>query len=203
MNIPGTYAHHFAADGAIVTVRVPGSRVPVKATVSRRANLNHTPRIVGGARLRDWFRTTTRIGDVIRVRVENNDRIEIVTVRPRTWATGRRPAEGAGPERSTGRQEDHDVTNDARLLKLQPRTGGGRPPVTEREEHRTGAQGLRSRPSHGANLDRAQFRQTPYANGERRIRASRRVDIQQDLGIQPAHFVDPLERKLVDQVASE
>ena len=92
VNVPGAHAHHFTADGAIVEVSLPGSRVPVKATVSRRANLNRMPRILGGARLRDWFRTTTQVGDMIRVRVENSDHIEIVTARPRTRAASRRPA---------------------------------------------------------------------------------------------------------------
>ncbi|MDE0366812.1 MAG: hypothetical protein OXP09_14705 [Gammaproteobacteria bacterium] len=92
VNVPGVHSHHFAADGALVEVRLPGSRVPVKATVSRRANLNRTPRIVGGVRLRDWFQQTIRVGDMIRVRVENSAYIEIVTFRPRTRVTGRRPA---------------------------------------------------------------------------------------------------------------
>ena len=97
VNVPGAHAHHFASDGAAVDVRVPGSRVPVKATVNRRANLNHAPR-VAGARLRDWLQKNTRVGDVIRVRVENSDRIEIVTVTPCARATGRRPAASAETE---------------------------------------------------------------------------------------------------------
>ena len=101
VNVPGAHAHYFAADGAVVEVRVPGSRLPVKATVSRRANLSRTPRIVGGARLRDWFRTATRVGDLIRVRVENSDRIEIVTIRPRTRAAGRRRAVADGMARES------------------------------------------------------------------------------------------------------
>ena len=89
MYVPGAHAHFFAADGAVVEVYLPGRRRPVKATVSRRANLNRTPRIQGGARLRDWFRTTIRVGEAIRVRIQNSDCIEIVTIRPRTRVAGR------------------------------------------------------------------------------------------------------------------
>ncbi len=32
---------------------------------------------MGGARLRDWFQKTVRIGGSIRVRVESKDRIDI------------------------------------------------------------------------------------------------------------------------------
>ena len=98
VNVPGAHAHLFSADGAIVEVHLPGSRLPVNATVSRRANLNRTPRIVGGTRLRDWFRTNTRIGEAIRVRVESNALIKIVTVRPRTSPAGIRPALGIATE---------------------------------------------------------------------------------------------------------
>ena len=99
VNVPGAHAHRFETDGAVVEIQLPGKRLPVTATVSRRANLNRTPRILGGARLRDWFRTTTRVGDMIRVRVENNDHIEIVTVRPRPLAAGRALAVADGTQK--------------------------------------------------------------------------------------------------------
>ena len=76
-NVPRTHTHRFAADGRLVEIQLPGSDAPLQAKVNRRANLNGTPRIMGGARLRDWFQKTTRIGGSIRVRVQSKDRIDI------------------------------------------------------------------------------------------------------------------------------
>ena len=76
-NVPRTHTHRFAADGHLVEIRLLGSDAPLQAKVNRRANLNGTPRIMGGARLRDWFQKTIQIGGSIRVRVQSKDRIDI------------------------------------------------------------------------------------------------------------------------------
>ena len=77
-NVPRTHADRFPADGGLVEILLPGIEAPFQAKVNRRANVNGTPRIMGGTRLRDWFHKTTREGGSIRVRVHSRDRIDIV-----------------------------------------------------------------------------------------------------------------------------
>ena len=79
-NVPRAHEPGFAADGGLVEIRLPGRDTPLQAKVNRTANLNGTPRIMGGPRLRDWFQKTTRVGGLIRVRVQSKDCIEVVPV---------------------------------------------------------------------------------------------------------------------------
>ena len=61
-------------------IRLPRCDTPLRAVVNRRANVNGTPRIMGGTGLRNWFQKTTRAGGSIRVRVQSSDLIDIAPV---------------------------------------------------------------------------------------------------------------------------
>lgn len=57
-------------DGPIV-LRLSGSPTDLACRVDRRANLNHTPRIHGGAALRDWFQQHFSEGETVEVVIES------------------------------------------------------------------------------------------------------------------------------------
>lgn len=52
----GVSAQKFiGADGETIELYLGNSPVPILGTINRSANTNHTPRIMGGTQLRDWF----------------------------------------------------------------------------------------------------------------------------------------------------
>lgn len=63
-NIKTSDDHMFGQDGeTIVLVDKNGNELIAK--INRRANVNGTPRIMGGADLRDWFRENKKLGDTV------------------------------------------------------------------------------------------------------------------------------------------
>lgn len=42
---------------------------PIKGTINRSANTNHTPRLMGGVGLRDWFQAEFAVGEEMEVEV--------------------------------------------------------------------------------------------------------------------------------------
>lgn len=79
-NVPRAHTHRFPTDGGLIEIRLPRCDTPLRAVVNRRANVNGTPRIMGGTGLRNWFQKTTRVGGSIRVRVQSSDLIDIAPV---------------------------------------------------------------------------------------------------------------------------
>lgn len=57
------------ADGEMVEFHLPALDEPILGTINRRANLNGTPRLMGGTALRDWFQTWGKAGDRLEVTV--------------------------------------------------------------------------------------------------------------------------------------
>lgn len=62
---------YLGADGETVELLLGGESRPVLGTINRRANINATPRVMGGTALRDWFQANASVGDSIGVEVSS------------------------------------------------------------------------------------------------------------------------------------
>ncbi len=76
-NVPIDYERYFAGHGASISVDAPDLPNQINGKINRTANLNHTPRIMGGARFRDWLQAHTRMGDGVRVVIHDRKHIEV------------------------------------------------------------------------------------------------------------------------------
>lgn len=63
-------------DGDIIEIYCGESETPIVASINRRANVNSTPRIMGGVGLRAWF-GTMRVGEIVCVDVESRNSIRL------------------------------------------------------------------------------------------------------------------------------
>ena len=61
-------------DEGPVTLVLRGSQL-IEGRVNRRANLNGTARIMGGADLQDWFQRIHSEGDTVEVRIRTPERL--------------------------------------------------------------------------------------------------------------------------------
>lgn len=59
-----------------------GSDGSIQARVTRRANINGTARVMGGARLRDWFRQHYAMGDIVPIRFNSPDMLVLAVRSP-------------------------------------------------------------------------------------------------------------------------
>ena len=59
-NVPIQYARHFGGDLEKINMLVPHHPLPIVGYISRTANSNGTPRIMGGRELLKWFRRESR-----------------------------------------------------------------------------------------------------------------------------------------------
>lgn len=76
-NVPVDFARYFAAHGAELRIRLPGRPMPIHAHINRTVNSNDTPRVMGGAHLRDWFQDRLRLNAPVLVIVHSREEIEI------------------------------------------------------------------------------------------------------------------------------
>lgn len=65
-NIKLDFDHLVRSDDGPVTLQLGNSGF-VQGYVNRRANINGTARVMGGASLRDWFRQNYAMGDIVPV----------------------------------------------------------------------------------------------------------------------------------------
>ena len=56
----------------------------IDGKIDRSANLNKTPRIMGGAPLRDWFQANCHVGDIVYVDLTSKSEIRITKTDPRS-----------------------------------------------------------------------------------------------------------------------
>jgi hypothetical protein len=59
-NVPVQYAPHFGGDLQKISIIVPHRQLPITGYISRAANSNGTPRVMGGRELQKWFRRESR-----------------------------------------------------------------------------------------------------------------------------------------------
>ena len=65
-NVGVSAQRHLGTDGETIELFLGSSNTPVLGMINRRVNTNGTPRIMGGAKLRDWFHTHAHeMGDVV------------------------------------------------------------------------------------------------------------------------------------------
>ena len=64
-------------DNGPVTIELGGSHRSIEGRVDRNANQNGTPRVFGGAELRNWLQNTFSMGDRVQVQVLRPDALRI------------------------------------------------------------------------------------------------------------------------------
>lgn len=77
-NVRVPFEHLFGGDGEDVEIFVQGGEDPITGMINRTANRNGTPRIMGGAALRDWFRAAAEEGQALQVDVRTKNSIRLV-----------------------------------------------------------------------------------------------------------------------------
>lgn len=65
------------SDGEAIEFFLGAAASPVLGTINRRANLNGTPRLMGGTAVRDWFAQTGQIGDTLHIEVYSPQSIRV------------------------------------------------------------------------------------------------------------------------------
>lgn len=68
-NVPVTYKHLFAGDGAHIDIHLGEGGKAIPGTINRAANLTGAPRIMGGAAMRDWIRRNCKLKGKLRIEV--------------------------------------------------------------------------------------------------------------------------------------
>lgn len=79
-NVPVRAASAYGTDKEKIQIYCGGSRVLIAGHINRTANVNGTPRIMGGVSLRNWFMKTFDEGDVAQINVVDKNSIEISKV---------------------------------------------------------------------------------------------------------------------------
>src|SRR5438093_8246914 len=75
-NVTVDFDRFVSSDGPVELV-LGTSRQTIESRIDRGANRNGTPRIMGGAKLRDWFQANYAEGDVIEVDLSSFSSIQI------------------------------------------------------------------------------------------------------------------------------
>lgn len=81
-NVPAKEAHRFGGDGQRIELFLGDAVEPVIGTINRSAVKNGAPRIMGGARVRDWLQAHVAEGAACVVEVLSPVSIRLVTARP-------------------------------------------------------------------------------------------------------------------------
>ena len=76
-NVPVAHEQSFGTDGQQVDIFCGKMPQPITGSINRRCNMNNTPRIMGGAGLRDWFQLNAALMGTITVSVLSPSTIQI------------------------------------------------------------------------------------------------------------------------------
>lgn len=68
-NVPVQHAPLFGGDLEKITILVPHRQLPIIGYISRSANANGTPRVMGGRELQKWFRRECRLMGKVNVEI--------------------------------------------------------------------------------------------------------------------------------------
>ncbi|CAM7633513.1 hypothetical protein ABIE11_000693 [Lelliottia sp. 489] len=68
-NVPTSSSHEFSHDGDNLSIVNSDGTVMLTAIINRTANKSHTPRIMGGIGLREFFQESYKIGDSVSFRM--------------------------------------------------------------------------------------------------------------------------------------
>ncbi len=75
-NVPVDHAQSFAADGQQIDILCGNAPRPITGSINRRCNVNNTPRIMGGAGLRDWLQANAAMMEEVTVSVFSPNAIQ-------------------------------------------------------------------------------------------------------------------------------
>ena len=76
-NVPVSHSSLFGRHGNGVTIVAPSTGLEKTGKINRSVNPNNTPRIMGGAKLRDWLQANVSLNGFIKVKVQNAGSISI------------------------------------------------------------------------------------------------------------------------------
>jgi hypothetical protein len=76
-NVPARHAHSFGGDGEEIEIYCGLSSKPITGSINRRANANGSPRIMGGAGLRDCFQQHAEERQRLTIEVYSRNSIRI------------------------------------------------------------------------------------------------------------------------------
>jgi hypothetical protein len=82
-NVRAVHERFLGADGEVVALHVPGRAQPIRGQISRTADAERPPRIVGGSDLRDWFQAVATVGQVVGVKVQARNSIALYPLEAR------------------------------------------------------------------------------------------------------------------------
>jgi hypothetical protein len=72
---------YFGEDNENIEIYCGDNTVPIIGKINRRANNNHTPRIMGGRVLKKWFIENSCVYGKIKVKIINQNRISLEIIK--------------------------------------------------------------------------------------------------------------------------
>ncbi len=76
-NVPVAHSQSFADDGQQIDIFCENALRPIIGSINRRCNVNNTPRIMGGAGLRDWLQANVAMLEDVTVCVFSPNAIQL------------------------------------------------------------------------------------------------------------------------------
>jgi hypothetical protein len=76
-NVPVAHSHFFGSDTEPIEIFCGSSSTPISGSINRRSNQNHSPRLMGGVGLRDWFQNNSSASSKVQITVYTPNSIHI------------------------------------------------------------------------------------------------------------------------------
>lgn len=80
-NVPRNFNRYVRSDKGPISIVLGDGEQVLAGHVNRSSNRNGTPRIFGGAKLRNWFHANFRVGDIVEVDLSRLEAIQLGTRR--------------------------------------------------------------------------------------------------------------------------
>lgn len=77
LNVPAAHADSFGGDGESIEIYCGQDSSPLTGTINRRSTQNNSPRLMGGAGLRDWLQDNVKVLDEVEVLVYSPNSIRL------------------------------------------------------------------------------------------------------------------------------
>jgi len=74
-NVKVDNERYFGSDNENIEIYCGNNPIPIIGKINRSANNNHTPRIMGGSTLKQWFSEESNINGRIEVKIINKNKI--------------------------------------------------------------------------------------------------------------------------------
>lgn len=76
-NVTMDFDRYVSTQERPITLILNGEENPIEGRITRKANPNGTARILGGVKLRDWFKANFRVKDLVEVDLSSPDAIRL------------------------------------------------------------------------------------------------------------------------------